>query len=81
MSAGLNELRAQLAATRERLAALGDRVAAVRVRLVAGGEVDAGAGRTPPPEPRATLFPGLAMGEDVELTFEVLDTEDPGRNR
>jgi hypothetical protein len=29
-----------------------------------------------------TLFPGLGTGgEDVELTFEVLDTEDPGRGR
>lgn len=82
MSGRLAELRSQLTAARARLEALGDRVAAVRVRLAAGGEVDAGAGRTPPPEPRVTLFPGLGTGgEDVELTFEVLDTEDPGRNR
>jgi hypothetical protein len=84
MSGRLADLRSQLTATRARLEALGDRVAAVRVRLAAGGEVqvDAGAGRTPPPEARVTLFPGLGTGgEDVELTFEVLDTEDPGRGR
>jgi hypothetical protein len=81
MNARLVELRDQLAAARVRLGALGDRVAAVRVRLAAGGEVDAGAARTPPPEARPTLFPGLGMADDVELTFEVLDTEDPGRNR
>lgn len=81
MSARLIELRAQLATARARLEVLGHRVAAVRVRLASGSDMDAGSARTPPPEPRPTLFPELGMGEDVELTFEVLDTEDPGRNR
>jgi len=75
-----------------RLNELKDEVAAVRLRLEGWARRLAElAGRAPgQPEaadaPRATpapLFRGLGLGDgaldDVELHFEVLDTEDPGR--
>jgi hypothetical protein len=88
MSARLKELQVEIAGVRRRLEELTRRLAAVRATAGSG---DAGARdveATPPPEavPRGApipLFAQAGMGgaplEDVELVFEVLDTEDPGR--
>jgi len=85
MPGRLTEIQRRLGDARGRLAALAERLTAVRARLGAGAE-DGRTARAERPaagatDARATLFPGLGVGEDVELTIEVLDTEDPGRNQ
>jgi hypothetical protein len=75
--ARLNELKDEVAAVRRRLEGWVSRLAELRGR--AGGQPNASleAPRSTP----APLFQGLGAGalEDGELHFEVLDTEDPGR--
>jgi hypothetical protein len=77
MSARLTDLQRQLGQSRRRLEELARRVAALRERVGGPGAAPEAA------VPRAPLFQGLGLGDgaldDVELTFEVLDTEDPGR--
>jgi hypothetical protein len=85
MTSRLDDLRRQLGVSRRRLEELARRLGELRARMGVGADV------TPPPvaaapavEARAPLFtamPGSGTGplDDVELTFEVLDTEDPGR--
>ncbi len=81
MSARLKELQVEVAGVRRRLEEWARRLAALRATTGSGDvrarDVDA----TPPPEvaPRGPLFQGRGALDDVELTFEVLDTEDPGR--
>ncbi|HVU51642.1 MAG TPA: hypothetical protein VHL80_13195 [Polyangia bacterium] len=81
----LKELQIEIAGVRRRLEEWARRLAALRAMAGSG---DAGARdleATPPPERTAAapLFnrngPGGGALDDVELTFEVLDTEDPGR--
>lgn len=83
----LKELQIEVAGIRRRLEEWARRLAALRATAGSG---DAGARdleATPPPERTgaapAPLFnrsgPGGGALDDVELTFEVLDTEDPGR--
>ena len=88
MTAGLKQLQADVSALRRRLEDLARRLGALREWTTAGN--------TPAPEsiapsvaPSAAvaavpLFHGLGLGDgaldDVELHFEVLDTEDPGRD-
>jgi hypothetical protein len=77
MSARLTDLQHQLGQSRRRLEELARRVAVLRERLGAAGE-----GAAPRASaPVVPLFQGVGEGalDDVELTFEVLDTEDPGR--
>jgi hypothetical protein len=80
MSARLKELQGELAAVRRRLEGWADRLAALRARASAA---EAPSGEAPPLVPPTPLFAGrgAATGalDDVELHFEVLDTEDPGR--
>jgi hypothetical protein len=90
MSARLKELQSEVAAVRRRLDVWAVRLEAVRLRAGAAPR-EAGAHAGPPVSaatdaPRvvpAPLFHGLGVGggalDDVELHFEVLDTEDPGR--
>jgi len=84
-SARLKDLKDEVAAVRRRLEGWAARLAELRQR--AAGGVDAGAPRPiePPRSAPAPLFGSLGVGagalDDVELTFEVLDTEDPGRSR
>jgi hypothetical protein len=83
MSARLTELQRQLGQSRRRLEELARRVAVLRERAGAPGEASAGEAAPRAAAPVVPLFQGLGMGDgaldDVELTFEVLDTEDPGR--
>ena len=86
MSARLKDLQIEVAAVRHRLDAWAGRLAALRASLASGDVATRDAEAAPPPEartPPAPLFRGLGAGagalDDVELTFEVLDTEDPGR--
>lgn len=88
MTVGLKQLQADLSAVRRRLEDLARRLGALREWTTAGN--------TPAPEtvkpgvvsssavPAMPLFHGLGVGDgaldDVELHFEVLDTEDPGRD-
>jgi hypothetical protein len=75
MSARLLDIARRLGATRRRLEQWTERLAAAR----AGAHGDPHADEvTPPPAP---LLHSIGAGalDDVELTFEVLDTEDPGR--
>jgi hypothetical protein len=73
--ARLNELKDEVAAVRLRLEGWARRLAELGGR--APGQAEA---TDPTPAP---LFRGLGLGDgaldDVELHFEVLDTEDPGR--
>ncbi len=85
MSARLTEIQRQLGQTRRRLEEWAQRIAALRERGAAAGEGRPGEGEAPSPPGRdaaVSLFHGLGLGDgaldDVELTFEVLDTEDPG---
>jgi hypothetical protein len=83
MTVRLADLRRQLGESRRRLEVWSERLAALQVRLGSSHDV----AETPPPvvlgAPLFNPAPGLAAGagalDDVELTFEVLDTEDPGR--
>jgi hypothetical protein len=79
--ARLQELKDQVAAVRLRLEGWAQRIAELRA-AAAGGAQEANASAGAPPAP---LFHGLGLGDgaldDVELHFEVLDTEDPGRGR
>jgi hypothetical protein len=82
MSLRLKELQAELAGVRGRLEAHARRLAALRAATVSGDASAAAGEVTPPPEPlraRAPLFGAGGSLDDVELTFEVLDTEDPSR--
>jgi hypothetical protein len=90
MSARLKDLRSEVAAVRRRLEVWAVRLEALRVRAAAaprevGAHVVAASSAAPdaPRVPPAPLFQGLGLGDgaldDVELHFEVLDTEDPGR--
>ncbi|HVX97688.1 MAG TPA: hypothetical protein VHK47_22435 [Polyangia bacterium] len=82
MSARLKDLQVEVAAVRRRLEEHARRLGALRGRLESG---EAGGQAAAPPTPSAgapvPLFRGLGDRplDDVELTFEVLDTEDPGR--
>jgi hypothetical protein len=92
-SARLKELQSELAGVRRRLEDWARRLAALRATAGSGDARAADVEATPPPEltagrrvPPAPLFQstsgsGLGGGplDDVELTFEVLDTDDPGR--
>jgi hypothetical protein len=85
MSERLTELRRRLGESRRRLEVWAERLAALRMRV---GTADTSAKTPAPVTLGAPLFnppPGRAPGtgalDDVELTFEVLDTDDPGRGR
>ena len=78
MNARLLDLRRQLGDARRRLDEWARRLSDLRAR-VTGGRPSAEA-----PPVGAPLFhagPGAGPLDDVELNFEVLDTEDPGRGR
>ncbi len=84
MSVRLSQIQAELGAARRRLEDLARRLGAAREWSVAGdtpAPVTERAADAPPA--RTPLFHGLGLGDgaldDVELHFEVLDTEDPGR--
>jgi hypothetical protein len=90
MSARLKKLQGEVAAVRHRLEVWAVRLEALRLRAAgpreAGADVVAPAAVSPteaPQVPPTPLFHGLGLGDgaldDVELHFEVLDTEDPGR--
>lgn len=79
MNARLDDLRRQLGESRRRLEEWAGRLGVLRARVggtTTGASAPAGA-------PLFQAAPGLTAGagalDDVELTFEVLDTEDPGR--
>jgi hypothetical protein len=79
------ELRLRIEGTRRRLEDWARRLAALRER-VAGAAVDEASGPEGSGAERAAAVPlfhqvGAVGGalDDVELNFEVLDTEDPGR--
>jgi hypothetical protein len=84
MSARLTEIQRQLGQTRRRLEELARRVAALRERVESGGPGKGLSGAAPAKDAAVPLFTDLGLGkgalDDVELTFEVLDTEDPGRD-
>jgi hypothetical protein len=86
MSARLTEIQRQLADSRRRLEEWARRLAALRERVAGSGEARPGEGAPVPPgrDAAVPLFQSLKLGDgaldDVELTFEVLDTEDPGRD-
>jgi hypothetical protein len=83
MTARVTDLRRRLGESRRRLEVWAERLAALCVRVGSGDDAAA----TPAPvvlgAPLFNPVPGLHAGagalDDVELTFEVLDTEDPGR--
>ena len=85
MSARLTDIQRQLADSRRRLEEWARRLAALRERVGASGEARSGEGGPVAPgrDAAVPLFQGLGLGDgaldDVELTFEALDTEDPGR--
>jgi len=85
MSARLKELQVELAGVRGRLEEWARRLAALRERASHGGgpEVGTPASTEAAKATPAPLFHGIGPGDgaldDVELHFEVLDTEDPGR--
>jgi len=91
MSARLKELQSEVVAIRRRLDVWAVRLEAVRLRAGASAPREAGAHAGPaagaatdmPRVAPAPLFHGLGAAggalDDVELHFEVLDTEDPGR--
>jgi hypothetical protein len=85
MNARLDDLRRQLGESRRRLEEWAGRLGVLRARVGAGG-ASTTSGAASSPDAGTPLFqaePGLTAGagplDDVELTFEVLDTEDPGR--
>jgi hypothetical protein len=85
----LKELQIEVAGIRRRLEEWARRLAALRATAGSGDADARDLEATPPPErtaehtAAAPLFnrngPGGGALDDVELTFEVLDTEDPGR--
>jgi hypothetical protein len=87
----LKEVQIELAGVRRRLEDWARRLATLRATTGSGDSRALDVEATPPPEvtPRGVptpLFHGSGLGgagplDDVELTFEVLDTEDPGRGR
>jgi hypothetical protein len=84
--ARLQELKDQVAAVRLRLEGWAQRLAELRAGAAGSAEQGtAGTAATVISAPPAPLFHGLGLGDgaldDVELHFEVLDTEDPGRSR
>lgn len=90
MTARSNQILAELGAVRRRLEDLARRLAAAREWATAGDTPTPVTDRQPPaagarePTPPTPLFHGLGLGDgaldDVELHFEVVDTEDPGRD-
>ncbi|HEV3031694.1 MAG TPA: hypothetical protein VG319_08610 [Polyangia bacterium] len=84
MSARLQQLQVELRGVRGRLEEWARRLGALReLTAKSAGHADAASGPAEGPRaPPAPLFHGLGPGgaalEDVELHFEVLDTEDPG---
>ena len=92
MTAGLKQIQADVSALRRRLEDLARRLGALREWTSAGNtpapeSLAVGEGPSVAPSAAATavpLFHGLGVGDgaldDVELHFEVLDTEDPGRD-
>lgn len=82
MSARLKDLQVEVAAVRRRLEEHARRLGALRARIESGSAAGAPAGKAAAPElgasPPVPLFRERPL-DDVELTFEVLDTEDPGR--
>ena len=84
MSARLKELQVELAGVRGRLEDWARRLGVLRERASHDGDQAVGApgSAEAPKAPPAPLFHGLGLGggalDDVELHFEVLDTEDPG---
>jgi hypothetical protein len=93
MTAGLKQLQSDVSALRRRLEDLARRLGALREWTTAGNTPAPesvatgrpGASNVVPSAAAAAvpLFHGLGLGDgaldDVELHFEVLDTEDPGR--
>jgi hypothetical protein len=85
MSARLKDLQVEVAAVRRRLEEHARRLGALRARIESGSAAGEPASKLAVPETSpgapAPLFRGLGERplDDVELTFEVLDTEDPGR--
>jgi hypothetical protein len=86
MSARLKELQIEVAGIRRRLEDWARRLAALRATAGSGDAAARDLEATPPPEttraastPLFNRSPGGGALDDVELTFEVLDTEDPGR--
>jgi hypothetical protein len=86
--ARLKTLQGEVAGVRLRLEDWARRLATLRATTGSGDARARDVDATPPPDVtgasgRAPLFHGLGLGggalDDVELTFEVLDTEDPGR--
>jgi hypothetical protein len=87
----LKELQIEVAGVRRRLEDWARRLAALRATTGSGDARARDVDATPPPDVTggaarsapAPLFQRLGAGggplDDVELTFEVLDTEDPGR--
>lgn len=90
MTARLTQIQAELGAVRRRLEDLARRLGAAREWATAGDTPTPVIDRPPSatgarePAPPTPLFHGLGLGDgaldDVELHFEVLDTEDPGRD-
>jgi hypothetical protein len=90
MTGGLTQIRAEVSAVRRRLEDLARRLAALREWDTAGNtpaplaEATGKAATTRPTATPVPLFHGLGLSDgaldDVELHFEVLDTEDPGRD-
>ena len=86
MSARLKDLVVEVEAVRRRLEEWSRRLAALRATIGSGEVASREAEAAPASErrvPPTPLFRSLGLGDgaldDVELTFEVLDTEDPGR--
>ena len=83
--ARLQELKDEVAAVRRRLEGWAARLAELRERAASHGARRPGEAPLAPRSAPAPLFGSLGLGDgaldDVELTFEVLDTEDPGRGR
>jgi hypothetical protein len=84
MSARLSEIQSQVGQTRRRLEEWARRIAVLRERVQSGTEGRPGAAAPAPSDAPVPLFHGLGLSDgaldDVELTVEVLDTEDPGRD-
>jgi hypothetical protein len=87
MTGGLTQIRAEVSAVRRRLEDLARRLAALREWDTAGNTpapLGEAPGKAAAPGTPVPLFHGLGLSDgaldDVELHFEVLDTEDPGRD-
>jgi hypothetical protein len=82
MSARLKDLQDEVAAVRRRLDEHARRLGALRARIESAPATAELSGNklapAPVVSPPVPLFRERPL-DDVELTFEVLDTEDPGR--